>query len=103
MSTEYKDKYRLPLHHIQDLEHVSLGLKHRVLDLLEKELENAKLKQRLTDLHTIKLTYKWNDVEFDYVPSDDSVMEFVEREYKEQATDYFENEAMEDYRERNEE
>jgi len=37
------------------------------------------------------------------VPSDDSVMEFVEREYKEQATDYFENEAMEDYRERNEE
>ena len=39
MSKEYKEQYQLPLHHIQDLEHVSLGLKHRVLNLLEKELE----------------------------------------------------------------
>ena len=42
MSKEYKDKYRLPLHHIQDLEHVSLGLKRRVLDLLEKELKEER-------------------------------------------------------------
>ena len=49
MSEEYKDKYRLPLHHIQDLEHVSLGLKHRVLDLLEKELEFKKAPTQPSD------------------------------------------------------
>ena len=48
MSKEYKDKYRLPLHHIQDLEHVSLGLKRRVLDLLEKEL--AELEEKVLNL-----------------------------------------------------
>ena len=64
MSKEYKEEYNLPLHHIQDLEHVSLGLKKRVLDLLEKELklnqiETTTLSEAMKIWKLIK-PCKWN-------------------------------------------